>query len=57
MNDIDRLLLDPRNHSQSDTWFAWRPVRLGALKSGPWIWLRKVWRNKCCGVTIYQELP
>ena len=42
--------------SKSDIWFAWFPVRLGALSIGHWIWLEKVWRNKCAGVTIYQSL-
>lgn len=28
--------------SKSDTWFAWRPVRTGALGSGSFVWLRKV---------------
>ena len=42
--------------SKSDNWFAWYPVRLGALGTGGWLWLEKVWRNKCCGVTIYQPI-
>lgn len=42
--------------SRSDRWFAWQPVRVGALGTGPLrvgCWL---WRNQCCGVTIYQDL-
>lgn len=46
----------PDWRSRSDTWFAWRPVRLGALGTGPWVWLRRVWRNRCAGITIYQSL-
>jgi hypothetical protein len=42
--------------SRSDVWFAWRPVRSGALGAGPWLWWRHVWRNRCRGVTIYQPL-
>ena len=55
MNIIDELLKDPANHSRSDFWFAWRPVRIGALGTGPFRWLKKLWRNQCCGVTIYQD--
>lgn len=40
--------------STTDTWFAWRPVRLGALGTGRW--LRRVWRNRCMGAAIYQSL-
>lgn len=43
--------------STTDTWFAWHPVRLGALSTGRWCWLRRVWRNRCRGVTIYAPLP
>lgn len=43
--------------SQSDIWFAWYPVRTGALGTGRWVWLCKVWRNRCLGATIYQTLP
>jgi len=39
---------------KSDIWFAWRPVRLGALGTGRIVWLRRVWRNRCAGVSIYQ---
>jgi hypothetical protein len=53
-NDI--LTLARINPSRSDTWFAWYPVRVGALGTGRFVWLRRVWRNKCCGVTIYQPL-
>jgi hypothetical protein len=42
--------------SRDDIWFAWYPVQLGALGTGGWAWLRKVWRNKCCGSTIYQVI-
>lgn len=42
--------------SITDTWFAWYPVRIGALSTGPYVWLRRVWRNRCMGVTIYQRL-
>lgn len=37
-----------------DLWFAWRPVRTGALGTGGWTWLRYVSRDRCLGVTIYQ---
>lgn len=43
--------------SRSDTWFAWFPVRYGALGTGRVAWLRRVWRNRCAGVAIYQPLP
>lgn len=39
----------------TDTWFAWYPVRCGALGTGKWAWFEKVWRNRCAGVTIYQQ--
>lgn len=42
--------------STSDIWFAWHPVNLGALGTGRRVWLRRVWRNRCMGVTIYQTL-
>jgi hypothetical protein len=42
--------------SASDTWFAWHPVRLGALGTGRLAWMRRLWRNRCLGVTIYQDL-
>lgn len=45
-----------KNPSKTDTWFAWFPVRTGALGTGRFVWLKKVWRNKCAGVTIYQPL-
>lgn len=51
-----RAGLTPQWGGRSDVWFAWRPVRLGALGSGPLVWLRRVWRNRCMGVTIYQDL-
>lgn len=39
----------------SKLWFAWRPVRLGPYKDGPWAWLRKVWRvRRGDGSTFYQ---
>ena len=56
MNWIDKKMLEDfeGNKSKSDIWFAWYPVRLGALGTGRLIWFKKVWRNKCCGITIYQ---
>ena len=48
---IDRARIEP---SRSDIWFAWFPVRIGALGTGPVVWLKKLWRNRCGGVTIYQ---
>ena len=42
--------------SGSDKWFAWHPVRTGALGTGSVVWLKHVWRNKCFGVTIYQDI-
>jgi hypothetical protein len=42
--------------NREDEWFAWHPVRFGPLGDGPWVWLRRVWRNRCCGVTMYQDL-
>ena len=47
---------NPKLASTTDTWFAWRPVRRGALGTGRWVWLRRVWRNRCMGATIYQDL-
>ncbi|KKL69877.1 hypothetical protein LCGC14_2110500 [marine sediment metagenome] len=52
--NLDKLIR--QNPSKSDIWFAGFPVRLGALSMGHWIWLEKVWRNKCAGVTIYQPV-
>lgn len=49
---LTRAKADP---SRSDTWFAWYPVEVGAF-GGRWVWLRRVWRNRCAGVTIYQRL-
>jgi hypothetical protein len=46
----------PEWRNQEDIWFAWYPVRTGALGAGRVVWLTKVWRNRCCGVTIYQTL-
>lgn len=42
-----------------DHWFAWYPVRAGALSTGHWMWLKRVWRfrNGYLGITIHQELP
>ena len=47
----------PLSRSYTDIWFAWRPVRIGALSTGPYRWLCWLWRNRCMGVTIYQDLP
>lgn len=46
---------------KKDTWFAWYPVRLGALGIGRWVWLKRVWRDnspaaRFYGVRIYQSL-
>jgi len=41
---------------ETGVWFAWRPVRLGALGTGPVAWLRPVWFATAMGVTIYQSL-
>jgi hypothetical protein len=46
----------PELRSVHDEWFAWRPVRLGALGTGRLVWFRRLWRNQCAGVTIYQPL-
>lgn len=56
--NIDEIIkrARPADASESDTWFAWYPVATGALGTGGWVWLRRVWRNKCCGVAIYQIL-
>lgn len=43
-------------HSVWDIWFAWRPVRLGALRGGSFVWLRHIARNQCLGVTLYQDI-
>ena len=51
---IKRVLIT--DASKSDEWFAWRPVRTGALGTGQWAWMKRLWRNKCCGVVIYQPL-
>ncbi len=45
-----------QSSNKSDEWFAWYPVRTGALSTGHWVWLKRVWRNRCMGVTIYQPL-
>lgn len=42
--------------NKENIWFAWYPVRLGALGTGRLVWLKRVWRNECMGVTIYQPL-
>ncbi len=42
--------------SRSDVWFAWYPVRLGALGVGRLVWWEYVWRNRCMRATIYQSL-
>lgn len=57
MNNVGRKIIRGRHRdvSRSDHWFAWFPVFTGALGTGKLIWLKTVWRNKCCGVTIYQE--
>jgi len=66
VSEIDRRIAStaagftPQWASRSDTWFAWRPVFTGALGmigGGRLVWLRRVYRNRCMGVTIYQELP
>jgi hypothetical protein len=37
-------------------WFAWRPVRLGFLNRGRWVWMRKVIRvNVSRGQSYYVE--
>jgi hypothetical protein len=48
----------PNRHlwNKEDIWFAWFPVRLGALGNGKIAWMRKVWRNRCLGATIYQDI-
>ena len=62
VSEIDRriaqvqLSLRPDWASKSGIWFAWRPVFTGALGGGKLVWLKRVWRNRCMGVTIYQEL-
>lgn len=45
-----------REVSVDDTWFAWYPVRTGALGTGRVVWLQRVWRNRCMGATIYQPM-
>jgi hypothetical protein len=62
MNEIDLRLRAARDGfrpdwaSKSDIWFAWHPVRIGALGTGPVRFGVKLYRNRCCGVTIYQDL-
>jgi len=62
MTELDRRIAAIENGSRpdwastSDIWFAWHPVRLGALGTGPIAFGREVWRNRFCSVTIYQEL-
>lgn len=41
-------------YTPEQIWFAWRPVRSGALGTGHIIWLRWCWRDTAVG--IYQEL-
>jgi hypothetical protein len=47
-------------YTEKRAWFAWRPVRLGALSSGELTWLSKVTRidTRIGGVivSIYQPL-
>jgi hypothetical protein len=50
---MDKYIKDPNTE---DIWFAWFPVRLGALGTDTIAWLKNVWRNRCGGVTIYQSL-
>lgn len=40
--------------ARTGIWFAWHPVRLGALATGRLVWLMRVWRCRCMGVAIYQ---
>jgi hypothetical protein len=54
---IDQLMKDPSNRSRTDMWFAWYPVRLGALGTGSISWLRRLRRSRCCGVTLYWRNP
>ena len=62
VNEIDqRIELVKRGEHQEwlpkeDIWFAWYPVRIGALSTGPRVWLKHVWRDRCLGVTAYQLL-
>jgi len=55
--ELVKLGFRPDWASQSEIWFAWHPVFTGALGTGKLVWLKRVWRNRCMGVTIYQELP
>jgi len=44
---------------KTDFWFAWYPVRLGAMGTGRYVWWCKVWRERAIrgpykGCVIYQ---
>lgn len=51
-----RIALGLKYNGIQDTWFAWYPVRTGALGTGRLRWLKKLYRERFSGVTIYQEL-
>jgi hypothetical protein len=56
MNELDRrITLKVPYNGIRDVWFAWRPVRIGALGTGPKRWLTKLYRERFAGVTIYQD--
>jgi hypothetical protein len=51
-----RLLLRLPYNGVKDIWFAWYPVHIGALGTGPRRWLKRLYRERFAGVTIYQDL-
>lgn len=55
---MTREKIDMRGVFTTDTWFAWYPVRTGALGTGRWIWLRRVWRLRSYAgdPSLYQTL-
>lgn len=62
MSELDRRIAQcasgerPDYATREDEWFAWYPVRCGALRMGRIAWLEWVWRDRCMGVTTYQPL-
>ena len=54
-SSMNELMMRARHQpSTTGLWFAWFPVRTGALGTGRLVWLRMVLRNQCAGISIYQ---
>lgn len=57
MNELDRrMAMKIPYDGKRDIWFAWYPVRIGALSTGPLRWLRRLHRERFLGLAIYQDL-